>query len=112
MPWEMAGSHISLPVTTMNWTELCGLASERPMRCQLVLDHALTALARSRDAALQATITAETPTLEGLCAALDAYAVVVPSDAIAHVCGRRDNLAAPPSNSMPQDVPTKVSPAL
>ena len=42
------------------------------MRCQLVLDHALTALAKSRDAALQATITAETPTLEGLCAALDA----------------------------------------
>ena len=82
------------------------------MRCQLVLDHALTALAKSRDAALQAAITAETPTLEGLCAVLDAHAVAVPSDAIAHVCGRRGHLAAPTPNSMPQDVPTKVSPAL
>jgi hypothetical protein len=100
------------PATTMNWTELCGLASERPMRCQLVLDHALTALAESRDASLQATITAETPTLEGLCAALDAHAVAVPSGVVAHVSGRRDNLAPPTPNSMPQDVPTKVSPAL
>lgn len=108
----MAGSHISLPVLTMNWIELCALASERPMRCQLVLDHALTALAASRDAALQATITAETPTLEGLCATLDAYAVGVPNSVVAHVCGRRDNLAAPTTNSMPQDVHTKVSPAL
>ena len=96
----------------MNWIELCALASERPMRCQLVLDHALTALAASRDASLQATITAETPTLEGLCAALDAHAVVVPSGVVAHVCGRRDNAMAPTANSMPQDVPAKVSPAL
>ena len=107
----MAGPHISHPATTMNWTELCALASERPMRCQLVLDHALMALAESRDAGLQATITAETPTLEGLCTALDVYAVVVPSDVVAHVCGRRDNVAAPTPDSMPQDVPTKVSPA-
>ena len=96
----------------MNWIELCALASERPMRCQLVLDHALTALTESRDAALQGMITAETPTLQGLCAALDAYAVAVPNGVVAHVCGWHDHLAAPTANSMPQDVPTKVSPAL
>jgi hypothetical protein len=96
----------------MNWIELCALASERPMRCQLVLDHALTALATSRNSALQATITAETPTLQGLCAALDDYAVALPPAVVAHVFGRHDNQPAPTPHSMPQDLPTKISPAL
>ena len=96
----------------MNWIELCAQASERPMRCQLVLDHALAALAAHRDDTLQALVTAETPTLEGLCAALDLYQVPVPDAVAQHVCGRRDNAAAPTAHSVPQDVPSKVSAAI
>jgi len=80
------------------------------MRCQLVLDHALTALAASRNDALQALITAETPTLQGLCAALDAYRVPMPDGVVGHVCGWRDNAAAPTTQSLPQDLPS-ISPA-
>jgi hypothetical protein len=43
---------------------------------------------------------------------LDAYAVPVPNGVVANVCGRRDNLVAPTTNSMPQDLPAKASPAL
>lgn len=82
------------------------------MRCQLVLDHALTALAATPSDDLQAVIAAETPTLEGLCAALDAFRVPMPDGVVGHVCGWRDHAAAPTAQSMPQDLPTKIRAAI
>lgn len=81
------------------------------MRSQLVLDHALRALGTCRNAGLHAAVTAEIPTLQSLCAALDVYAVPVPNGVVGHVCGWRDNPAAPIAHSVPQDLPTTARPA-
>jgi hypothetical protein len=59
---------------TMTWTELCRLAT--PSRCEsLVLDACIDALARSHNPWLHACVAAQVPTLEALCAALDAHRV-------------------------------------
>ena len=58
----------------MNWTELCGLATQSRSE-PLVLDSCIDALARSHNPWLHACVAAQVPTLEALCAALDAHRV-------------------------------------
>ena len=71
----------------MSWSHLYRLASDA--RCDLLLlDSCLMALARSNNAALHASVTAEIPNVETLCSALDAHGVPTTHDVEAQVVMR------------------------
>jgi hypothetical protein len=68
----------------MTWAELCRQAT-RSRRELEVMDAGLKALAESSNTWLHAQVTSEIPTLETLCAALDAYGVPLSYDVEARV---------------------------
>jgi hypothetical protein len=68
----------------MTWTELCRHAAHTRSEL-LLLDSGLEALGRSSDAWLHASMAATVPTLENLCALLDAHGVPVASGLEAQV---------------------------
>jgi len=71
----------------VKWTEVYQLAADA--RCDLyAMDACVDALAKSRDGALHAWVTAEVPTARALCAALDAHAVAVSPEVEAHIAMR------------------------
>ena len=87
----------------MTWTELFGRASDSVALSQWLLDRALVATEVAADTALDAVIAAELPTAFGLCEALDAYGVRVPTEVLAKFHGalapspvRVTNSAMPP----------------
>jgi hypothetical protein len=87
----------------VTWTELIAQATD-PLHSQYVLDVALAAVAATRSAALDAAITAEVPTPLGLCAALDAHDVPVPTDLAARVCWRVESTLVDDLEAMPQNL--------
>lgn len=71
----------------MTWSDLYRLASDA--RCDLLLlDRCLMALSQSQDPALHAQMTAEIPSAETLCMALDRHGVPAPYDVEAQVVMR------------------------
>jgi len=87
----------------VTWTELLAQAAD-PAQSQFVLDVALAAVVASHSCALDAVITAEVPTLLGLCAILDAHGVPVPAQSVAALFS---HVEAPPLDGLaplPQDL--------
>ena len=85
----------------MTWMEFLRLGDDARWHL-LVLDSCVNALAASRDVALLATVTAELPTTQGLCALLDAHAVPVTRELEAQI-GMRGRLVefARPDSTIP-----------